>query len=129
MILSSYPTVPVKQIVADLVAEDSSRCPAAVFWNNTGREDRLGVDQVHYRPTDLNYYHNAESPRAVEMRKTWLKVFDGEAELGSCRTGKMSEEWTGGTEWLGDIVIWARKHTKGERIVVLALVSKPYMGI
>jgi hypothetical protein len=48
LMMACCPTVPVKQIVADLSAEDPSTRPAAIFWNNSEFDKQLGVDVVKY---------------------------------------------------------------------------------
>jgi hypothetical protein len=108
LILSSGPTVPVKQIIADLAAEDPSKCPAAVLWNNNRRDDQLGIDPVTYKWVDCVYFANPISQRSIDMMKGWTKVFDGEEQLGSRRTDKKEEDWSLGTEWLSQMQIWAR---------------------
>jgi hypothetical protein len=48
--MSCYPTVPVKQIVADLAADSlSGKGPAALLWNNSEwDEEHGGVDTVTF---------------------------------------------------------------------------------
>jgi len=48
LVMTCCPTVPVKQIVADLSAEDPSARPVAMFWNNSEFDKQLGVDVVKY---------------------------------------------------------------------------------
>ena len=114
LVLSCCPDIPVKQIVADLAAEDSSKCPAAVLWNNTTRDDQLGIDPVTYKMEHCVYYANPISQRSVDMMEGWKKIFDGEEQLGSRNTGKKEEDWSLGTEWLSQMQLWARPAASSE---------------
>jgi hypothetical protein len=79
LVMSLYPSVPVKQIVADLAAKGKG--PAAIFWNDDSWDiEHGGVDIVTYQSTDM-YFANAGSRRLADMLGGYVKVMDGNAEF------------------------------------------------
>ena len=79
LVMSLYPNVPVKQIVADLAAEGKG--PAAMFWNDDSWDiEHGGVDIVTYQST-VKYFVNAGSSRLADMLGGYVKVMDGDAEF------------------------------------------------
>ena len=98
LVISCCPSFPTKQILADIAADDPSRCPAAVFWTN-----------AVYRT------------QGSEMVKGWRKVFDGDAWRGAKTRKEMTEmgnpfvdehgefdAWAYGNAWPEQMELWAR---------------------
>jgi hypothetical protein len=86
LVMSCFPVIPVKQIVADLAADSiSGKGPAAVLWNNSWWDEQLGnVDLVNYPWKNVSYFANASSRRSVDMLKRYTKVMDGAEVFGNC---------------------------------------------
>jgi hypothetical protein len=77
--MSCYPTVPVKQIVADLAADSlSGKGPAALLWNNSEwDEEHGGVDTVTFFNQDDCGFANPASRRLLDMLEGYTKVMNG----------------------------------------------------
>ncbi|KAI4907323.1 hypothetical protein J4E90_009826 [Alternaria incomplexa] len=107
LVFSSWPSVPVKQLIADLATElPDGKGPAALFLNNDRKDKEFGdVDVARY---DLRHYGpvrhiNAETKAYVEMLESYTRVFDGEQQFGIDFAGKLP-----GFEWFPDMDIWGR---------------------
>jgi hypothetical protein len=77
--MSCYPTVPVKQMVADLAADSvSGKGPAALFRNDSSWDEKHGdTDTVTYRWTEVVYFANPGSRRLADMLESYEKVMNG----------------------------------------------------
>ncbi|KAF2872988.1 hypothetical protein BDV95DRAFT_568507 [Massariosphaeria phaeospora] len=74
LVMSAYPSVPVKQIVADLSAAFPAKGPAAMLWGSSERDDKCGVDVVGVEFWELLYYANPGSPRLMAMLEGFEKL-------------------------------------------------------
>ncbi|KAI4949171.1 hypothetical protein J4E91_005635 [Alternaria rosae] len=104
LVFSSWPSVPVKQLIADLATElPDGKGPAALFLNNDRKDKYLGdMDVARYglRRYGPVRYINAETKAYVEMLESYTRVFDGEQQFGIGFTG---------FEWFPDMDIWGRE--------------------
>jgi hypothetical protein len=82
LVMSCYPSAPIKQIIADLAADSLSRGPAALLWNESSWDARHGgVDTVTL--SGLEWASADPSSRRVEdMLKGYKKVMDGAEAFG-----------------------------------------------
>jgi len=106
LVFSSYPSVPVKQLIADLAIETpGGKGPAALFLNSD-REDKFfgDFDVVKYRPNDPRRYANAETKAYVKMLESYTRVLDGERRFGIAFNYERP-----GFEWLSGMDIWGRE--------------------
>jgi hypothetical protein len=93
LVMSCFPVIPVKQIVADLAADSTSgKGPAAVLWNNSWWDEQLGnIDLVNYPWKNVAYFANASSRRSVDMLRGYTKVMDGAEVFGNGSISEYSE--------------------------------------
>jgi hypothetical protein len=79
LVMSCYPTVPTKQMVADLAADSvSGKGTAALLWNDCSWDEKHGdTDTVTYRWTEVVYFANPGSRRLVNMLDGYDKVMGG----------------------------------------------------
>ena len=115
LVFSSWPSVPVKQLIADLATElPDGKGPAALFLNNDRKDKDFGdVDVARY---DLRHYGpvryiNAETKAYVEMLESYTRVLDGEQQFGIGFVGKLPgfESYLPGFEWFPDMDMWGRE--------------------
>ena len=77
LVMSCYPTVPIKQIIGDLAVAMNSCGPAALLLNNADWDTAHGgVDVVTYQWADIVYFSNPGSQRATDMLGHFHKILD-----------------------------------------------------
>jgi hypothetical protein len=79
LVVSFYPSVPVKQVIAGMPADSATgKGPAAMLWNNsTWQDTHGGVDVVTYPWQDVIYYAKRATRRLVVMLKGYTRVMAG----------------------------------------------------
>jgi len=106
LVFSSWPSVPVKQLIADLTVDvPDALGPAALFLNNN-HEDKVhgDLDVVRYNRDDPVRHTNAESKAYVKLLESYTQVLDGERQFGIGFRDKLP-----GFEWLSEMDIWGRE--------------------
>lgn len=106
-VMSCYPVVPVKQMIADLATDSTAgKGPAAVMTNNSSWDDKHGgVDVVTYLWTEVVYFANPGSRRWLDMLKIYEKMMDGSEAFGNrFTTGDEDEDDEKDTNDSGDEV-------------------------
>ncbi|KAL1792769.1 hypothetical protein ACET3X_009276 [Alternaria dauci] len=119
LVFASYPTVPVKQLIADLSSEaPGGRGPAALFLNNNYTGEAHGdVNFVKYDWDAPTRHANPETGAYLRMLESYIRVLDGERRFGENFSlfvpvfeGKTA--YIPGYEWFPRMEVWARTEHK-----------------
>ncbi|KAI4695378.1 uncharacterized protein J4E84_002004 [Alternaria hordeiaustralica] len=106
LVFSSFPVVPVKQIIADLARESpDGKGPAALFMNNNHRDKLWGDFDIIRIPRDSpSYYANPETRGYVETLQSYEQIMDGKRLFGAADPADGPDY-----DWLSGMDIWARE--------------------